>query len=361
MAIAGAAVAATIESIPDWGRWTLAGIALAGVAVLGIAVLIGPAARRLAGERHPLTQDERGQMTATERVEAVNAARHTLIQAATGLVVIGGVVFTAQGLWYTAQSLDASRQAQRTAEQGQITDRYTKAVEQLGSAKQDVRLGGIYALQRLAADSPRDKDTIRNVLAAFVRNRDFCVLRAGQKAPPAHCTPEAPAEQLDKIPDRRLDEDVFAALTLVPHLAPRDPSGAFTVPPHFARVRFPRADLSYVNLAGVDLAGADLRRANLLRANLLRAYLSVVNLSGANLHNTYLNGADLSAANLRGADLNVADLSGADLSGADLSGAFLSGADLSGADLRGADLQEVKGATEQDIRRVAITDAATRF
>ncbi|WP_157547903.1 hypothetical protein [Nonomuraea candida] len=46
MAIAGAAVAATIESIPDWGRWTLA-----GVAVLGIAVLIGPAAHRLAGER----------------------------------------------------------------------------------------------------------------------------------------------------------------------------------------------------------------------------------------------------------------------------------------------------------------------
>ncbi|MDF5758452.1 hypothetical protein [Spongiactinospora sp. TRM90649] len=114
----------------------------------------------------PLSAAERAQMTPTERIEAVNAARHTLVQAATGLVVIGGVVFTAQGLWYTAASLDPGRQAQSVAEQGQITDRYTKAVEQLGSAKTDVRLGGIYALQRPAADSPRDKDTIRQVLAA---------------------------------------------------------------------------------------------------------------------------------------------------------------------------------------------------
>ncbi|MDP4510362.1 hypothetical protein [Nonomuraea turcica] len=56
--IAGAAAAATDQGIPDWGRWTLAGIALAG-AILGIAVLIGPAARPLAGDRHPLTQAER--------------------------------------------------------------------------------------------------------------------------------------------------------------------------------------------------------------------------------------------------------------------------------------------------------------
>jgi len=35
-------------------------------------------------------------------------------------------------------------------EQGQITDRYTKAVEQLGSDKLDVRIGGIYALERIA-------------------------------------------------------------------------------------------------------------------------------------------------------------------------------------------------------------------
>jgi hypothetical protein len=40
--IAGAAVTATDKSIPDGGRWTLAGTALVGAAVLGIAVLMRP-------------------------------------------------------------------------------------------------------------------------------------------------------------------------------------------------------------------------------------------------------------------------------------------------------------------------------
>ena len=37
-----------------------------------------------------------------------------------------------------------------------MTDRYTKAIEQLGSDKLDVRIGGIYALERIALDSDKD-------------------------------------------------------------------------------------------------------------------------------------------------------------------------------------------------------------
>jgi hypothetical protein len=57
----------------------------------------------------------------------------------------------------------------QVAEQGQLTERYTKAIEQLGSDKLDVRLGGIYALERIAADSERDHPTVVEVLSAFVR------------------------------------------------------------------------------------------------------------------------------------------------------------------------------------------------
>jgi hypothetical protein len=38
------------------------------------------------------------------------------------------------------------------AEERRITELYTKAVEQLGSDKAAVRLGGLYALERLAQD-----------------------------------------------------------------------------------------------------------------------------------------------------------------------------------------------------------------
>ena len=46
----------------------------------------------------------------------------------------------------TAQTYQVTARTLEVTEQGQITDRYTKAIEQLGSDKLDVRLGGIYAL-----------------------------------------------------------------------------------------------------------------------------------------------------------------------------------------------------------------------
>jgi uncharacterized protein YjbI with pentapeptide repeats len=50
-----------------------------------------------------------------------------------------------------------------------ITDLYTKAVEQLGSDKAPVRLGGLYALERLAQDHTEQRQTIVNVLCAYLR------------------------------------------------------------------------------------------------------------------------------------------------------------------------------------------------
>jgi hypothetical protein len=60
------------------------------------------------------------------------------------------------------RTLDATRD-------GQIADRYTKAIEQLGSTTIDVTIGGIYALERIAHDSPQDHPTVMEVLAACIR------------------------------------------------------------------------------------------------------------------------------------------------------------------------------------------------
>jgi hypothetical protein len=46
---------------------------------------------------------------------------------------------------------------------------YTKAIEQLASDKLDVRLGGLYALERIAKDSARDHPMVMEVLSGFVR------------------------------------------------------------------------------------------------------------------------------------------------------------------------------------------------
>ena len=68
-------------------------------------------------------------------------------------------------LWFTAQRHQLDRDANRT-------DRYTKAVEQLGDdAKPAVQLGGVYALERVAIDSLRDRAVAFDVLSAFVRQQ----------------------------------------------------------------------------------------------------------------------------------------------------------------------------------------------
>ncbi|OPG09283.1 hypothetical protein B1L11_26100 [Microbispora sp. GKU 823] len=414
MVIGACTAAALMLEVPDWARWTLLGLAIAVGASMGIIILVGPMARRLAGETAPLTAAERRQMTAPERVEAVNAARNTLIQAATGLVVVGGVVFTILGLRYTADSLETSRQAQLTADQGQITDRYTKAVEQLGSAKQDVRLGGIYALQRLAADSPRDRDTIRSVLAAYVRGHDLCTPPDRKSKLPKQCTARFD-QALAKIPLTRPGADVLAALTIAPTLATARGHHSIVLRSagraDFSEIRFPRTDLSHANLqdaylpdadlrggdlsdahlegvdltkahlegvdltgsllGGADLGGADLRGADLGGADLGDVNLGGADLGGVNLIDAYLTGADLTDAYLTDAHLTGADLAGADLAGAYLTDAHLTGANLTGAnltavelgfvDLTGANLRHVRGKTEKEIRAMAIVDAKTRF
>jgi hypothetical protein len=50
-----------------------------------------------------------------------------------------------------------------------ITDRFAKAIDLLGSEKPDVCLGAIYALERIAKDSPQDHWTIMEVLIAYVK------------------------------------------------------------------------------------------------------------------------------------------------------------------------------------------------
>jgi hypothetical protein len=56
-----------------------------------------------------------------------------------------------------------------TRPSGRITELYTKAVEQLGSEKAPVRLGGLYALERLAQDNKEHRQTIVNVICAYLR------------------------------------------------------------------------------------------------------------------------------------------------------------------------------------------------
>jgi uncharacterized protein YjbI with pentapeptide repeats len=273
---------------------------------------------------------------AAGRVGHLQSAREAV---RTQLLTLGAGVFAAGALIFTARNFSLSREAQ-------VTDRYTKAIDQLGSDKLDVRIGGIYALERVAHDSVRDHPTVMEVLCAFIREHS-----------------REPRSVRDKEQDDTglsIRPDVQAALTVIGRrdsakdvreldLLQANLGGANLYKAELGYAQLRDADLQHAFLVGAKLnmahlSGADLHeaklggRADLSNADLSGANLSGADLDGANLHKARLNAAVLRDANLRGSFLGGARLQGADLAGANLDGVNLSVADLRRADLRGADL-----------------------
>lgn len=70
--------------------------------------------------------------------------------AAAAIGVGGSVIVALAAFWASVRNTDKTialtLRAVELTEQGQVTDRYTKAIEQLGSDKLDVRIGSIYAV-----------------------------------------------------------------------------------------------------------------------------------------------------------------------------------------------------------------------
>jgi uncharacterized protein YjbI with pentapeptide repeats len=260
-------------------------------------------------------------------------------------------------------TVEATRLQLKLTEQGQITDRYTRAIDQLGSQHLDIRLGGIYALERIARDSPDDRTTIEEVLTGYVRGH------APWPPPAAPTSPQAITQRLVTFARRRrsvwqrrpaedtagqaqqgrLDEkgaepqgpaaDVQAVMTVLTRRL--RPSGV----QHISQsLDLSRVDLRYTyleraNLQGANLNGANLQGASLIGADLQGASLDGANLQGVQFYTANLQDAQLYGANLQGAYLQGTNLQGANLDGAYLFGAFLIGANLQGASLDGAYLQ----------------------
>ncbi|WP_225827097.1 pentapeptide repeat-containing protein [Streptomyces naphthomycinicus] len=63
----------------------------------------------------------------------------------------------------------ATKRTEHDADERRITELYTRAVEQLGNDKAPVRLGGLYALERLGQAVPVHRQTIVDVICAYLR------------------------------------------------------------------------------------------------------------------------------------------------------------------------------------------------
>jgi hypothetical protein len=170
-------------------------VAVAGLGALVLWVL--PSA---------LTRHPSWGMSSADRLKATNDARGPLVAFVVFVGAVGTLLFT--GLTY------------RLGREGQVTERYSRAVSQVGDPSMSVRVGAMYSLERIGRSSKVDRTSIIFLLGAFIREHSL----------------------RHRDPGKGPDEDVLAAIRVASRLLP-----ATNV-----RLNLTGADLRHVDLSRFD-------------------------------------------------------------------------------------------------------------
>ena len=209
-----------------------------------------------------------------------------------------------------------------------IADRFSHAVEQLGTYKLEIQLGGIFTLEKLALESEKDHWIIMEILTAYVReNSPFNGDALNSDDQQNHNI----ANGGDAFKQNRLATNIQTILSVIGR---RKWLNEEVEQNHFLNLR--KTNLKYADLRNAWLIGANFRGTNLERANLMGA-----NLAGAFLAESNLKNANLLNANLEEADLRKANFEGVKLTGVNFQGANFTGVNIKGADLSESLLKEV--------------------
>jgi uncharacterized protein YjbI with pentapeptide repeats len=284
--------------------------------------------------------------------------------------MIGVVVLI--GLYYTWRRVTAAEKTVAATIEGQVTERFTRAIDQLGAVddagnkRLEVRLGGIYGLQQIAQDSDKFYWQIMEVLTAYIRMNAPAPL-----PPPAPTAPTAEGKNFlsqirGVLTKRGTPKSAPSSAKSASYAAPPQRKRPSRVPPDieaallalaYRRNSYGQGEDRRLDLRRTDLRGADLSQfdfggawfdhsrlegATLGGGDFREADFSYCHLEGANLGDAHLEEAEFSFAyfdnttSLANAHLEGAGFYGAHLEGSRLYMAHLSGADFDSAHLEGA-------------------------
>ena len=213
------------------------------------------------------------------------------------LGVLAVLVGAAVGYLNYREDQRQNRETLRIQERGQVTDRFSQAVDQLGAEgdqRLDVRMGGIFGLAEIARDAPSLHWPIMQLLTAYIRERSWELV--------------AEAATVTRLrPDLQAATEVIASQE-------RDLDRG-------------RLDLRTAVLPAVELHGNHVR------------------LEGAHLSNAHLKSASFRDAHMDGADLRDADVSDACFVACSLRAIDMRGAVANGAGFDLCDLEDARWQT----------------
>ncbi len=232
------------------------------------------------------------------------------------------------------RQVDAAQRQVDAAQRSLTYERYQKGVEMIGSPILSVRLEGIYALDHLAQEHPKELHVqVMQALCAFVRN-PIPLDQAAQS-------------RLEELFDEIGEENAYPQAYRLFHPDVQEAAKAIgsrnedriqierdsKYQPDLSRADMRGLKLGWLNFTDCNFEGADLTGSTLTRSNLSKAHLYRAILDGA-----ILDGADLADASLTGANLSSVSAVYAKFTDAVMRSVNLSYARLQGADFRHAEL-----------------------
>jgi hypothetical protein len=156
----------------------------------------------------------------------------------------------------------AQQFAEEDAREQRITALYVAAAEQLGSEKAAVRLAGLYALERLGQDNPKLRQTVIDVICAYLRmpyTPPAEIPLANVGGAPQFVTADIPGPDTEAQPARRQELEVRrTAQRLIRNHTKTTADGE---PPAYWRSDTSdrmSVDLTRATLVNLDLAGCHL-------------------------------------------------------------------------------------------------------
>lgn len=263
-----------------------------------------------------------------------NEYRKTLIQ------IIGGIVIIV-GLYLNWRRIVSTENAITISERGQLVDRLSKAVDQIGSNNLSVRIGGLYALKNIGFDFENYTKQVVEILSSFIRVNSSVDAACDESVPVPHDVQIA----LDSIIHIKSDHNEFLDNTII-DLSGCRLMGITIIKKNLKGFDFSRSNLSNSNLESCQIANVEMFKTNFSNCN-----LSKINIFNAKLKNCVFDNSQMSfsilskllifdssfrncslvEANFRGSAIDNVSFKDSTLMDADFTDTHMDNCDFSGA------------------------------
>lgn len=220
-----------------------------------------------------------------------------------------------QNIKISEQNIKITEQNIQITEQKMISERIARSIKQLVSENPFIRLTAISDLEKVAEECEKEREKIRNILSARIREiapRDLKKENQISLSALANKNTQALFENywVPFVTRQKQHEDIENLLKALSSIRRLYPDGNFICNLH-------GTDLSGLSLFGFRLPNFSFSNTNLIGvnfnlANLTGAYISLSNLTGANFNLANLTDVCFNWSNFKDTRLSEANISNAD-------------------------------------------------